>query len=134
MTTTGIPRGPNDASTDIAWHIVESENMVKVFDANRGYVTQFDLRKFLGAECREKRMKKARLIADAPAAALILALICAGKASISPALPETENFAETEPVLLFADEAYEITGTYTNLVNAIGWDRACTALNNGETK
>jgi hypothetical protein len=59
----------------------------------------------------------AELIADAPAMSLILSLLCAGKASIRAGW------------IMFDGTYYYSHESWTDLVNAIGWDRARAALN-----
>lgn len=75
---------------------------------------------------RSEEEANARLIADAPAAALVLALICAGKAEIRTSRAAPYFVAKFAP-----EFSCYITGTYTDLVNAIGWDRARAALEGG---
>jgi hypothetical protein len=63
----------------------------------------------------------ADIVDNAPAAMLILRMLCAGVADIrrSPS-----GFCE----LAFHGLRHPITGTYTQLVNAIGWHRCVEAL------
>jgi len=70
----------------------------------------------------------AELIADAPAMQLVLALICAGKAELC------KDKDDGPPYLIMQDGItddvpfFDITGTYTDLLNAVGWDLARAAI------
>lgn len=65
----------------------------------------------------------ARLFADSPAAALILRMLCAGVIAISN---DTLLFWSSDGE--HAEEFFQITGTYTDLVTKIGWHRCVEAL------
>jgi len=67
------------------------------------------------------------LAAQAPAMQLILALICAGKAELWAVSDDVRPY----PLIKVGADWHRITGTYTDLVNAIGWDRCRAALEGG---
>jgi hypothetical protein len=69
----------------------------------------------------------AELIQERDAMRLVLALICAGKAELWAASPDERPY----PLIKVGAEWFRITSTYTDLLNAIGWDRARAALEGG---
>jgi hypothetical protein len=78
----------------------------------------------------------AECLTDAPAAALVLALICAGKASVTlfpSRKPEVIQFQLSgDHTIYYIDNGDgEKISSYTDLINAVGWDRCRAALEGG---
>ena len=76
----------------------------------------------------EEAKANAHLIADAPAAALALALICAGVAVVLDTEPKTFRVWFNQSNGQMDISVTPLADTWTATINAIGWDRCREAL------